>query len=216
MDRIQKRKVRIVLFLLIIFILPCCGGSDHDSDDNGSSDGITNGDGDGNGTADEAPTLTTPYVDSSDISTVALFFSSEHQGLDFAPTGNLKSFQAALSGEIGSVELLQNEMTSNWEVRLTIVFNSTYYVLYAFEPFSMSDADGQTQLSNILVTEGDTVSQGDVIAKLFTSGEGSHVHFGLFKNDDGVCPESYFSEDARSSVMVLIESEDPDRTMCNE
>jgi len=60
--------------------------------------------------------------------------------------------------------------------------------VYGFEPFSQNMTDGQTQLSNILVSVGQSVSQGDIIGKLYTVGSGAHVHFGLMKDGIAINP----------------------------
>lgn len=56
--------------------------------------------------------------------------------------------------------------TSNWQVSVTIRFNLIYLVEYAFEPNTNVQSGGVTQLANILVSEGQTVSQGDIIGYL--------------------------------------------------
>lgn len=180
--------------------------------------------GDGDGATEEpagAPVMATPYVNASDVVNIDPFSSSadtplgrEHDGIDFPVTGNLKPFQAVFSGEVFRVELWQNDRSSNWQVNVAIWFNSTYSTEYAFEPMTAVQADGQTQLDNILVSEGQTVSQGDVIGYLFTSGEGSHVHFGFYMNGEAVCPEPYFSQEARDSMMDVIHTDRPDWEMC--
>lgn len=66
-----------------------------------------------------------------------------------------------------------------------------------------------------MVTEGQVVSQGDVIGKLLTVGEGAHVHFGLFDTgSEGICPENFFTEEARISVTELINEAGAGLVMC--
>ena len=77
-------------------------------------------------------------------------------------------------------------------------------------------ADGQTQLDNILVSVGQAVSRGDVIGNLFNSGEGAHVHWGIFDdaNFTDICPEPFFNDAARNSIMNVIHRDNPDWEMC--
>ncbi|MHA2217875.1 MAG: M23 family metallopeptidase [Candidatus Hodarchaeales archaeon] len=151
-------------------------------------------------------TMITPYVSSSDIRSIWLFNNDSHRGIDFQPSGNLIPFRAVSSGVIESIELMQLESTSNWQVEVEIKYNSTYSAFYAFEPMTADQADGEIQLTNILFSVGQDVSQGDIIGYLYSAGEGAHVHFGLFKyipngGDPTICPEPYFTPEARDSLL---------------
>lgn len=190
------------------------------------------------------PPLVTPYVNESDMASVNEGFSSEgstspwgfvHNGIDFFPTGNLKSFQATCSGVVDSVQLQQNSFTSNWQVNLLLVCNSYvpdpnmggYFSPLAvetiFEPMSTAQTDGQTQLSNITVADGQAVTQGDVIGYLHTAGTGAHVHFGTIPFGSmlalGVpnmpsCPEPQFASAAKTSILNLLHVVWPGADMC--
>ncbi len=83
-----------------------------------------------------------------------------------------------------------------------------------------NQADGETQLANILVSQGQSVSQGDLIGYPYNGGEGAHVHFGLNRfvaggGDPLVCPEPYFTQEARDSILNLIYREDENANICN-
>ena len=185
------------------------------------SNGCKHNDG-GNTSPSADISLTTPYVNASDIASINEAFSSsatapwgfEHNGIDFSPSGSLKPFQTVSSGVVEEVRLWQNNISSNWQVNIRIKFNSTYSVEYAFEPFSTVQSDGQTQRDNILVSVGEILSQARIIGNLYTAGSGAHVHFGLIKNGVAVCPEPYFSAAARDSILNLIHKDHPAWNMC--
>ena len=166
--------------------------------------------------------MLTPYVNSSDIASINEAFSStsscpwgfQHNGVDFTPTGNYKPFQAVASGTVDMVNLWQNNISSNWQVNVRIKVNPTYSVEYVFEPVSLIQADGNTQLANILVSVGQIVAQGDAIGNLFTVNLGAHVHFGLLQNSIAICPETYFIVSAKDSVLGLIHKDNPTWNMC--
>lgn len=80
------------------------------------------------------------------------------------------------------VQLWQNNISLNWQVNVRIRYNSTYYVEYSFEPFSAVQTDGVTQFDNILVSVGQSITQGDIIGNLYTVTNSAHVHFGLYNN----------------------------------
>lgn len=156
-----------------------------------------------------------PYKSSSDMASINEAFSSTagaasspwgfaHDGIDFFPNGNLKPFQAVSSGVVEVVQLMQNNISLNWQVNVRIRYNSTYYVEYGFEPMSTVQSDGNTQLANIMVSVGQTLSQGDVIGNLYAVGSGAHVHFGLYKNGVAICPEPYFISEAKTSILNLL------------
>lgn len=196
----------------MLSLCSCGGGSDGDG--NG-------GDGNGGGPTDDTISMITPYVNRTDISSIDSTFSTHadmpwgeaHSGIDFSPAENLIPFQAVCSGEIESVELLRN---TSW-VEVTIRYNSQYSVLYVFEPMTGETEDGETQLANISVSEGESVSQGDIIGYLYAVGEGPHVHFSLFNSDpQGLCPESYFTTEARESILEVLHDDHPDWDMCYE
>jgi hypothetical protein len=69
-------------------------------------------------------------------------------------------------------------------------------------------------LSYIIVTQGQTVSQGDIIGYLYYLNNGSHVHWGLIKDNNWVCPEPYFTADARLDMLDAIHKTYPSADMC--
>jgi len=83
---------------------------------------------------------------------------------------------------------------------------------------SVDKSDGETQLANIVVSEGQTVSQGDIIGYLYDPvglGHGAHVDFGLLNEDwDRICPEPYFTSEAKDSILSLIHEAHPGWDMC--
>lgn len=193
-----------------------------------------------------SPSLLTPYLNESDMAEINVGFSSDysfspwdfvHDGIDIYPQGNLKPFQASCSGIVDSVQLHQNGIDSNWQVEVLIACNDyvddpdmggyfiPFSVNYVFEPMSNNQADGQSQLDNIMVVKGQTVSQGDIIGYLNVVGEASHVHFGLLQYgssaflEEGVtgiplCPEPHFSAEGKDSILSLLHVVWPGANIC--
>lgn len=167
-------------------------------------------------------TMLTPYKNSDDMSGIHRTFSADasapwgvaHNGLDFFPSGDLKPFQAVCSGVIEEVRLWKNPVVSTWQVNVRIKYNKTYSVEYAFEPFSTDSLDGETQLRNIFVSRGQAVSPGSIIGNLHIAGSAAHVHFTLMKNWEGICPEPYFTREAKESILNLIRRDHPDWNIC--
>jgi hypothetical protein len=85
---------------------------------------------------------------------------------------------------------------------------------YAFEPFTSQQQDGQTQLSNVFVSVGQPVSPGDLIGRLHQVNGGSHTHFAVRTNFQAVCPDPYFTDPARQSILRLLRAMWPGANMC--
>jgi hypothetical protein len=188
--------------------------------------------------------LVTPYVNESDMTEINAGFSTEyssspwdfvHDGLDIAPQGDLKPFQAACAGTVDAVQLVQLNPGANWQVKVLIQCNDYvpntggYFIPfsaeYIFEPMTKAPPKGQQQLADITVIEGQNVAQGDIIGYLHDTHKGAHLQFGLvqFGSSDfstlgvprlPICPEPHFSTAARDSVLKLLHIAWPSANMC--
>ncbi len=191
--------------------------------------------------------LVTPYVNESEMTEINAGFSSdnsispwgfEHDGVDIYPQqGDPKPFQASCSGIVDSVELEQATPGSNWQVKVLIQcddyvddpddggYFTPFAVGYVFEPMSSIQQDGQTQLSNIMVSENQAVSQGDIIGHLYAPNVNAHVHFGLVQFGSSffaalgassipLCPEPHFSAEGKDSILNLLHVVWPSADMC--
>jgi hypothetical protein len=204
-----KNVLRVIWLILCVEFLTIC----KDNKDIGDS-GITYPTGD--------ISMIAPYVNSSDISYIYEAFSSgtnpawgfSHGGIDFGTNGNLKQFQSVSSGFVEEIKLWQNNITSNWQVNVRIKYNSTYSVEYTFEPISLSQSDGQTQYNNISISAKQYIAPGTIIGKLYNVGSGAHVDFSLKKNQTHICPEPYFTSEAKNSILSLIHKDHPTWNMC--
>jgi|GEM_PF-5733317 len=178
------------------------------------------GGGNGGGSSSAHPSMTTPYANRQDMAPLeGLFYWNTHRGLDFHPRGSMKLFQAVLSGTVERVRLFRLDTTGNWQVEVIIRFNSDYSALYAFEPMTTSRADGQTQLAQIVVDQGQSVRSGEALGRLYAPNSNAHVHFSLLRSgpagDTHICPWDYFTTAARQSVMALIRAANPNAAMCS-
>ena len=90
--------------------------------------------------------------------------------------------------------------------------NSTYAFEYNFE--TQAPQTGQIQLANILVTQGQLVTQGDIIGHLYAPNPDAHVHLSLHKNWVPRCPEPYFTQAANNSMLNLLQQTYPNAVLC--
>ena len=168
------------------------------------------------------PSMILPVADANDFLYISRIYSSVttspigaiHRGLDFAPDGNLKEFQSVFDGVVTDIRLFENVGSGTWQVNVHIDHNNRYGVEYAFEPCSANQADGQIQLDNILVSKGDHVSTSQVIGRLYTTNSNSHVHFSFFEDQQMRCPEEFWTDEARETILDLIHACNPDWHMC--
>ena len=168
------------------------------------------------------PSMVLPVADANDFLYISRIYSSVttspigaiHRGLDFAPDGNLKEFQSVFDGVVTYIRLFNNEGSGTWQVNVHIDYNNRYGVEYAFEPCSESQADGQIQLDNILVSKGDQVSAAQIIGRLYTTSSNSHVHFSFFEDQQMTCPEEFWTDETRETLLDLIYAFNPDWDMC--
>ena len=117
--------------------------------------------------------------------------STNHKGLDIGNGGNGAGYHnviASLSGKVITVD------TSCYTPRgcYIKIDHGTYQTLYQ-----------HLHKGSIVVKTGDTVSQGQVLAKMGASGVGSgaHLHFEVFYNGSNVDPEDYVN--ASNPRMVI-------------
>lgn len=156
-----------------------------------------------------------PYCDSGDCPSPL----QTHDGLDFTPNEDLVPFQASAPGEVYDVALFENTGNGFWQVNVMVSCSpdNAYGLIYAFEPMTSSQTDGEWQLANIDVQIGQIVAPGDVIGRLFQGQSYAHVHFGIWENWQQTCPEPFLSTPIRTELRDLIQSEPghEDWEICN-
>lgn len=168
------------------------------------------------------PSMITPYAYQSEMNVINEAYSETtacpwgfvHHGIDFFPIGDLATFRAAAAGTITRLEKYHNSGNGLWQVNLDLTINSRYRLGYAFEPFSALETHADTQMMNMAVSVGQTVMQSQALGKLLARGGGVHVHFSLYQNGTNVCPESYFTPEARDSILSILHRTFPGAFLC--
>ena len=168
------------------------------------------------------PELSTPYRDIADIDSIGMTFGTtasttpwgiSHSGIDLYPNGNVKKIQSAEIGTVRYVTLKQNA-SLKWQVDILIDFNNNYSIEYQLVPDASFKTDGETQLANIFVAQNDAINKGDLIANLYTVGAYAHLQFNLNTGSSAICPKSFFSADALSSMETLLQNSHPSWNLC--
>lgn len=207
----MRKSSTLLLAVLLGFVLSGCP-CERDEDPTGPG-----------GTADTTrPEMMTPYQHQSEMDVINEAYSETtacpwgfvHKGIDFFPAGDLATFRAASSGTIDRLERYHNPVSGTWQVNLDLKINSMYRLGYAFEPFSALEAHADTQMANMSVSVGQAVSQGQALGRLLARGGGAHVHFGLYRNNTDICPESFFTAEARDSILSILHRTFPGAALC--
>lgn len=211
----MKKSTAFFFLVSLGFILSGCPCDREDGDPTSPGSGTSTGD-------TSRPILVTPYLFQSEMATINEAYSETpscpwgfvHKGIDFFPTGDLATFRAAAAGTIARLEKFYNSGNGLWQVNLDLRINAKYRLGYAFEPFSTLEAHADTQMMNLAVSVGQTVAQGQALGKLLARGGGAHVHFGLYRDNADVCPESYFTPEAKDSILSLLHRIFPGAFLC--
>ena len=170
----------------------------------------------------EEISLISPYVNYADMASIQKGFGcnvvspwQDHSGLDIVPAGNLMPFRAMAAGKVVEVNATRNQGNNLWMTSVIVKYNSTYRILYAFENLTPDEADRDIQLANLSVTPGQMVTQGEILGRLHTvPSTYYHVHISLIKNGERICPDPYFTADARTGINNLIHVNYPALQMC--
>lgn len=164
--------------------------------------------------------LVTPYLCESDIGyadgyspTTNAPWNMVHNGVDFGnPARPAVPFRAAASGTVTAVTLWQNG--DIWQVNVMVELREGLVYEYAFIPMTSNPADGEAQLAAIVVAPGQAVAAGDPIGSLYWADTYSIVHFCLFEEWTPICPEPYFTPEARASILRLLNNRWPGAQIC--
>ena len=70
------------------------------------------------------------------------------------------------------------------------------------------------QVAMLDVEIGDWVAKGDQIARFLQTVDYDHVHFGVYLNDEAICPRLVMGQADYDEIMVLIASFHPDWELC--
>lgn len=164
----------------------------------------------------------TPYVNEADVSSVneAYTMVAEnapwgfyHPGVDFMITKESIPVQAAFGGTVSNLETQLSSGIMGWHTGFCIEYGENG-VCYNLETFSVDPAIGERQRAGMLIANGQAVTAGQPIGSLIYGGSGAHIDFGITSPGTRVCPEPYFNETARASVLRLIHQSQPSWQMC--
>ncbi|MFW9927718.1 MAG: hypothetical protein ACFFDM_13295, partial [Candidatus Thorarchaeota archaeon] len=120
---------------------------------------------------------------------------------------------AAAPGLVIGIEIAYLPDSTVYKVGVHIQFNDSVWLEYGFEGNANETLRAQ-QVAMLEVEVGDWVVKGDQIARFLRPIEFDHVHFGVYLNDEAICPRLVMGEDDYNEVMSLIQSFQPTWELC--
>ncbi|MFW9843651.1 MAG: hypothetical protein ACFFEV_03670 [Candidatus Thorarchaeota archaeon] len=139
-----------------------------------------------------------------------------HYGLDYIFLNNSNVIAAAP----GLVETVHGEFRENetfYTVSVQIRFNSTVWINYSFEGFSLDPNVLAQQISMIDVEVGDWVAKGDVVGRFLQPTTLDHVDFTVYLEhvtDLPSCPRLVMGLADYNELMSLVHSYHPTWELC--
>jgi len=124
--------------------------------------------------------------------------SNFHNGIDFMINSSASNILAPCNMTMWEKVLVYMSGVDHWAVRTSYTINKDYWMIIGFESFARNETFGNIQLDAILFDVNDTITQGQLIGPLFLHDGSAHIHFGLYKGSDTVCPYQYFSPGAKA------------------
>jgi len=134
-------------------------------------------------------------------------WGAAHNGLDYMFSNNSPVIAAAPGLVIG-IEIGYLPNSTVYKVGVHIQFNDSVWLEYGFEGNANETLRAQ-QVAMLDVEVGDWVAKGDQIARFLKPIEYDHVHFGVYLNDEAICPRLVMGEDDYNEIMSLIQSFHP-------
>lgn len=135
-----------------------------------------------------------------------------HNGLDYMFYNNSPVIAAAPGLVIG-IESSFIPDTTFYKVAVAIQFNETVWLEYSFEDDANESVRTQ-QVAMLDVEIGDWVVKGEQIARFLQTVEFDHVHFGVYLNDEAICPRLVMGQADYDEIMSLIDIFHPDWELC--
>jgi murein DD-endopeptidase MepM/ murein hydrolase activator NlpD len=139
-------------------------------------------------------------------------WGAEHNGLDYMFYNNSPVIAAA-PGLVIDIELAYLPNSTIYAVGVHIQFNESVWLSYAFEGDGNETLRAQ-QGAMLDVEVGDWVAKGDQIGRFLTPVPLDHVHFGVYLNDEAICPRLVMGESDYTEIMTLVHSFHPTWELC--
>ncbi|NHJ87326.1 MAG: hypothetical protein FK734_17815 [Asgard group archaeon] len=124
--------------------------------------------------------------------------SDFHNGIDFIINVSAATIIAPCNMTMIEKVLVHLVEVDHWAVRTCYQINKDYILMIGFESFARNETFGNIQFNAIAIELNQTVIEGQFIGQLLMHEPSAHIHYGLYKKVDAVCPYEYFSPEAKS------------------
>ena len=120
---------------------------------------------------------------------------------------------AAAPGLVIGIEVSYVPNTTFYKIAVAIQFNETVWLEYSFEDDANESRRAQ-QVAMLDVEVGDWVTKETEIARFLRTDEFDHVHFGVYLNDEAICPRLVMGQADYDEIMILVHSFHPTWELC--
>lgn len=144
-----------------------------------------------------------PFTDTQYIDAVQgygeMVWGDFHNGIDIGVNHSTELI-AWCDLRITGLKTWFNEEGGHWQTNIGASYNWKYRFDVAVESWALNETYANLQRDAITVKVGQIISAGDSLGTLLCHGEGTHIHFGLKKSGNDVCPYGYMTPYAQSFV----------------
>ena len=115
-----------------------------------------------------------------------------HNGIDFGVNGTT-AIVAPHAAYVEDVKFWFNDRGGHWQTNVRLWLNYQWKIEIVFESWALNETYGQLQRDEIVVNVGQYVEANQTLGNLISHGSSTHIHFGIYSNNDDKCPYIYFS-----------------------
>ncbi len=143
-----------------------------------------------------------------------------HLGTDVIAAQSGARVLAPADGTVEEVNVYMNPRNNQWQVNVRVRYNSTFVYHVLFEPRAPSESENALQRSAIPISPGQKVHKGDLLGRQLDLSHGdlsageAGIHFDVWKGNDNICPQPYFTANALAQMMNLLHAKFPNASLC--
>ncbi|WEU40874.1 MAG: M23 family metallopeptidase [Candidatus Odinarchaeum yellowstonii] len=152
------------------------------------------------------PELMLPLYDYSHLDVIQAYGQIRpdyfHPGFDFG-VNDTTVIVAPCDAYVTYINSWYNDKSGHWQTNVGLRLNSKWRIDIVFESWAENETYGALQFQAIIVRVGQFVAANQTIGNLLCHGSYAHIHFGLYFNEEAVCPYPYFTPSAQSTFQEL-------------
>ncbi|MHA1555981.1 MAG: M23 family metallopeptidase [Candidatus Heimdallarchaeota archaeon] len=148
----------------------------------------------------DAPLIDFP-VENTDVIHIIWGYGDQggdfHNGIDYGCNTSVNII-AWCDMTVEDITTFYNDAGGHWQTNVQLEFNKRFSFVCAFEPWALNETFANYQRDAINVEIGQTIQRGEILGELLYQGSGTHIHFGMYDQNEDVCAYHYYTETAKS------------------